>query len=486
MATQTSTKKDRYSIHWIVMFIIAFGFRFLPCPGTVTPYGMAVLGIFVSLIYGWTFLGLLGPSLFGAVIMGTTSYGPVQNVFIAMFSNSTVLMMLIGILAFSAIEQSGAGDWMVAKLLNSKLAKKSPVFILEIFLVIFFLGNICGIVWFLYFALMPLISDMLLKCGYQKGDKFNYFFLAGCLMYGQMGMSFFPFFSWSLMTTGTMMQISQTMISYNEFMAVMAVLDILILVTYPLLMKICGCSFEKLGNVNMEEAFPNVKADAKLTKRQSLALWSVVIFVIAVVLASMLGTYVKVLGWLNTQMGVLGLMTILWVFVIVYKVEGKPVLDMRTAAGGFSWDMLMLFAVAMFISTALTAEETGISTWIAGILGSVFAQTSPLVFLVVLAIVTAVLTNVSNNVALCFVMINIVCSMYLNGFTVNITAAAIIISITSVYVAFLTPAASLPGALLHGDKSLTAATIYKWTWPLLIYALILLLVVTIPYTLISG
>ena len=190
MAEKMVQKKDKYVLHWAVMVIIAFGFRFLPCPETVTPYGMAVLGIFISLIYGWTFLGLLGPSLFGAVIMGTTGYGPVQNVLIAMFSNSTVLIMLIGILAFMAVEQSGTGDWMVAKLLNSQLAKKNPVFILEILLIIFFLGNICGIIWFLYFGMMPLISEMLLKCGYPKGDKFNYFFLAGCLMSGQLGMSF--------------------------------------------------------------------------------------------------------------------------------------------------------------------------------------------------------------------------------------------------------------------------------------------------------
>lgn len=65
--------------------------------------------------------------------MGTTDYGSVQDVFVAMFSNSTVLMMLVGILAFAAIEQTGAGDWLVAKLLNSKIAKKSPIFIVENF-----------------------------------------------------------------------------------------------------------------------------------------------------------------------------------------------------------------------------------------------------------------------------------------------------------------------------------------------------------------
>ena len=51
-------KKSKYLLHVIVMAVITFGFRFLPGPGTVTSYGMAVLGVFLGLVYGWTFLGL--------------------------------------------------------------------------------------------------------------------------------------------------------------------------------------------------------------------------------------------------------------------------------------------------------------------------------------------------------------------------------------------------------------------------------------------
>ena len=482
----TEGKKSKYLLHLLVMVVITFGFRFLPCPGNVTSYGMAVLGVFLGLVYGWTFLGLLMPSLFGAVAMATTGYGSAQDIFVAMFSNSTVLMMLLGVLAFTAVQQSGAGDWMVAKLLGSKLAQKSPVMILEVFFLIFIIGNIVGIVWFLYFALMPLMSNMLIKCGYEKGDKFNFFFLAGCLMAGQMGMSIFPFMGWSLMTVGTMMSLTKVMVPYNGYMALMVVAILLVMATYPFLMKLCGCSFSKLATVDIETAFPNAKADEKMTLRQSLALWSVVVFVAILVIVSMIGSRIGFLNWINTNIGVLGLMVVLWIFVLAFKVEGKPILDMNAAAGAFSWDMLMLIAIALFISSALTAPETGISSWIAGLLMPIFSQASPIVFLIALAAPTIVLTNVSNNIALCFVMINIVCSMYLNGFPVNITAAAVVISLTSVFVAYLTPAASLPGALLHASGCLKASTIYKWTWPLMLYGLIVLMLVIIPYTFLAA
>ena len=480
-------KKDLYALHIVIMAVIMFGFRLLPAPGTVTPYGMAVLGVFIGLVYGWTFIGLMIPSLFGAVTLATTGYGTVQDVFIAMFSNPTVLMMLFGVFAFMAIQQSGAGDWAVAKLLSSKLAKKSPVMVLEIFLMIFILGNICGIVWFLYFALLPLMANMLLKCGYEKGDRFNFFFLAGCMMAGQMGMSIFPFMGWSLMTAGTMMQLTQSAVSYNAYMALMLILIVVMMITYPILMKLCGCKFEKMANVDIAAAFPNVKSDEKITQQQSLAIWSVVAFVVIMVIVSLLGSKVAFLGVINAQIGVLGLMIILWIFVIAFRTKDKkPLLDMKAAAGSFTWDMLMLIAAALLISSVLTSEETGISSWMAGMLMPIFAGKSPFLFMFILALVTIVLTNVGNNIALCFVMINLVSVMFNNGFPVNLTAAAIVISLSSVFVAFLTPAASLPGALLHASDCLKPATMYKWTWPLMLYGAILLMVILIPYMIMVG
>ncbi|MBO4948511.1 MAG: hypothetical protein J6C83_04110, partial [Peptococcaceae bacterium] len=222
----------------------------------------------------------------------------------------------------------------------------------------------------------------------------------------------------------------------------------------------------------------------KLTQAQSLAIWSVVIFVILVVLASMLGAKVPALGWLNTTVGVLGLMILLWLFVCAMKVDGKPLLDMGKAAAGFSWDMLILIAVALLVSNALTATETGISAFIAGILGPVFAGLHPLVFLLAIGAITIVLTNVSNNIAICFIMINIVASMYNSGFSVNITAAALVISVTSVFVAYLTPAASMPGALMHAATEVnTSSTLYKMVSAMMVYGFLLLAIIVVPYVL---
>ena len=483
MTAKAPTKINKYPIHLAIMLIIMFFFRFIPPPGSVTPYGMAILGIFIGLIYGWTFINLLIPSLCGAVILATTDYGTCTEVFVAMFSNSTVLMMLLGVLAFAMVQLSGAGDWLIATLLSAKIVKKSPIILLEIFLLIFFIGNNTGLVWFLYFALMPLMAEMFAKCGYEKGDKLVYFFYAGCLMAGQTGMCLFPFRGWSLMTAGTMMQLTQIPIPYNTYMGLMLILSLVEMITLPLLMKLCRCDFSKLASVDIAAVFP--ATDKKIPRQQKLALLATVVFVAAVVITNMFASRLFVLNWLNTKLGVIGFMVVLWIFIIAFKTEGKPILDMRQAASDFQWDMLMLIAVALLISSALTAEPTGISGWMAGLLMPLFAGADPLVFLLVLALATIVLTNVGNNIAVCFVMINLTCAMYNNGFPVNITAAALIISLSSVFVAYLTPAASMPGALLHSNPMMTSSMVYKGTFILMVYGAGILMAVVIPYVMLA-
>ena len=89
-------------VHSAIMLILMFGFQLVPPPNGITSYGMAVSGVFFGLVYGWTFLGILWPSLLGVLGLAFTGYGTVEHVALAMFNNSTVLMMLLGTISFAA------------------------------------------------------------------------------------------------------------------------------------------------------------------------------------------------------------------------------------------------------------------------------------------------------------------------------------------------------------------------------------------------
>ena len=258
------------------------------------------------------------------------------------------------------------------------------------------------------------------------------------------------------------------------------IIAIIYLITWPIFMKICGCDFSKLANVDIDSVFPR---KGGLDSAQKLSIISVLVFILVTVLTTAFNGKIAIFTYINNNIGILGLMVFLWVYVVAHKINDKPILDMKQAGAGFSWDMLLLIAFALLISSVLTSSETGISSWIASILMPLFSG-NLIMFYVILAAATIILTNLANNIAICFIMMNLVGAMYQNGFAVNLVSAALIISLCSTFIAFLTPASSINGALLHADESCSSGTIYKFTPIMMLYGILLLMVVLLPYSLI--
>ncbi|MBP3624631.1 MAG: hypothetical protein J6J05_02190, partial [Peptococcaceae bacterium] len=125
MATGKIEIKAKEIVHVVIMLLIMFGFKYLPAPQPITEYGMAVAGVFIGMVYGWSFGGLLFPSLMGAFGMVAAGYGSLEAVILAAFGNATVWMMVFGMLAFAAMGSTKVTDVLIAKLLNAPIVKKN-------------------------------------------------------------------------------------------------------------------------------------------------------------------------------------------------------------------------------------------------------------------------------------------------------------------------------------------------------------------------
>lgn len=476
------TMDKKTTMHWGIMIVIMAAFYFIPGPQLVTPYGMRVLGVFLGLIYGWTFIGMLAPSLVGVIALACAGYGSGEQVFLALFANASILMMIIGSLGFDAIRQTNASDWFFGKILTSKLAKKSSVLAVGcIFTVVLILGAL-GMGILLQFVMFPIFNDFLKKCGYVKGEKFCTLFLMGFLMSSVMPIGIFPFYSWGLMVCGSLQVISQYTIPLGPYMLASIIIYVIFLVTWPLVMKAVGCDFSKLENVDVAEAF-NFSADVKLNVGQKFALGGLLLFIVLVVLCS----FFKIpgLSLAYSKLAVCGLMICYWIMVLVVKVDNKPLVDMREASSMMSWDLCILMAVALVLSNALTSADSGIGAWIATVIGPIIAKTSEIGFIMILAVILIVLTNLANNIAVVFILINVVASLYLNGTPMNILAVSIILAIGSCGVAYFIPASSLPGAILHGAPMTETKALYVWNWIAAVYLFIILMIVCIPIALLG-
>lgn len=78
-----------------------------------------------------------------------------------------------------------------------------------------------------------------------------------------------------------------------------------------------------------------------------------------------------------------------------------------------------------------------------------------------------------------------VVALYLNGLAINLMATSIVLAVGSCAVAYLTPASSLPGAILHGGAMVNPKDIYLWNCIMMAYEFILLMFVCIPIVLLG-
>lgn len=481
MATNKIDINPKELVHIVIMFVIMFGFKYLPAPEPITAYGMAVAGVFIGMVYGWSFVGLLFPSLLGAFAMVAAGYGSFEAVILAAFGNSTVWMMVVGMLAFAAMGSTKVTDVLIAKVLGSSAVKKNANMLIYVLLLASaFMGAFGGGPVIALIFLLPVMENLFDSCGYEKGNRFNVFLIAGVILAAQIGMILPPWAPWALMLMATSTASAGiAAMAFGPYFMMMLVLLVVYTVVYPYVMKLFGCDFSKIS-----AGAQSLSADgdtAKFNTAQIITLVCVMAFVVIMLIISLLSSSIPFLATVSAKIGTLGMMAIVWIIFSVVKVDGKPVLSTQDAGAAVSWDLTILFAVAMVVSNALTGADTGVSAFLAGLLAPIFAGKGSLFIVIFAALLTLVLTNVANNVAVAFLMVNIMVALYQNGVAFNLMAATVLIIFMSV-VAIVTPAASIMGAMLHSAKSCTPGSIYKWSPLVCLYTMLVALLVMIPFT----
>ena len=107
-AAATGQKGKSKYIHFAIVLAFMFLFRFIPPFGTITPYGMAVIGIFIGLIYGWSVDAdnLIWTSLLALVALGVTDFGSAGTALAQAFGNESVVLMLLGMFFLGMLQDS--------------------------------------------------------------------------------------------------------------------------------------------------------------------------------------------------------------------------------------------------------------------------------------------------------------------------------------------------------------------------------------------
>lgn len=481
MSENTKKRDILYYFHIVMIFLFMFGFRFLPAPEPITPYGMAIIGIFAGMIYGWMISAsnLVWPAMLAMAALATTSYGGGMAVMTNAFANSNVMMNIAVGFVMGPMAAAGIGDYLMAKIINWKAIQGKPWVITSIILMGIYALGMIGINQMLLVLLMfAILPGTLEAVGYTKEDKYPNMLMTGIVLSCLFSCVAYPFMGWALMPLGTTYAATGVMVDYAGYMLVMIPVSILMLAGYILLMKVVGCDASKITELKMdfiEARFPNGLGKFEKT----LLVFIILLMFFCIVLTFGGGTTgfravlanFSVYGWL-----------LFWPAVMMFvKVDGKPLIDMREAARAFPWDLTFVMAGALLIAGQLTAAETGVSAFISGLLGPIMASMGEYMFLVMLGFICFFLTNFLNNIAVAVTMESVVAAMYLQGILQDIQTATVIVAFYAL-MGYLTPAASAYGAMIHANKFTDTKTLYTTGTATFIYMTIFMALIFIPFS----
>ena len=266
--SDVKAKKDLIYVHAVVIIAFMFLFRFIPAPAPITSYGMQVLGVFIGLLYGWCVAGnLIWPSLLAIAAMATTDYGGGMAVVGSLFSNASVTMIIFGSFLMGPISASGVGDWLMAKMLSTKLVAGKPWRItLMLILGLYLLALVVLNQILILLLVMAILPGTLRAAGYTPQDKYPNMLMMGIVIGQLMSIMAYPFMGVALMPIGTMYAATGLSIDIMKWMLAVIPWSIVALIGYVLLMKLMGCDASKMADISSGEM--REKAAQKLTPYQ--------------------------------------------------------------------------------------------------------------------------------------------------------------------------------------------------------------------------
>lgn len=446
----TSGKDFWYYAASFIGILIIFGFGYLPPVEPVTPMGMKVFGIFLGMIFLWSFVSILWPSLLGIVALVVCDYAPLPKVLAMSFGDTVPLLVMFAMVLFGAIQHAGVtryiSRWFLTrKIINGKPVVFSFIFLFATYVLAALSANILPALLFMWAILYSVLEDV----GYKKGDKYTAIMVIGTMFAAISGQAAKPFTGSALMIVGAYEKVAGAQLDYLKYMLFGVIMSSLGIALYSLLIKfVLRPDMSKIQDISIErferEKLPPMDA------RQKVMMVSLFGYLALVLLPSILPKSIAAVALL-AKVGPLGVVLFFVVALCLFKLDGKPIIDFKEVAGRYIvWDVYFLVCMAMVISSAMTAPTTGITEFLKMSLNPILGGHSFFIFVAVLTVFGIGITQIANNGVMGVLLMPVI-KVFSEQAGGNFEAVAALV-IFALHMAILTPAASPYAAVLYGNK----------------------------------
>lgn len=472
------SKQDLTWLHLVITLLLMFGFGFLPTIGPITPMGMKVLGVFLGLLYGWNMAGFIWPSALGVIAFVLTDYMTVAQTLAAGFGSTTCVLLMFVFIFVAVVDEAGASRFIAMWFITRRAFVGKPWLLsLALLLAAYILASTTTAVAIvlLCWGILYMICETV---GYHKGDAYPTVMTIAIVFTCVLGSVALPFRVNPLLLMGAYESASGITVDYLQYILLSLPLSVLCIMIFVLMCKFVF----KVDAALLAKADVTALAspeELRLDKRQKIMLSALAGMVVLMLLPSFIPKTVAVSAILS-KMAPVGIVLALIVLICVVRVEGKPLFDFKAvAAKSVQWETIMLCAVVLPVSSALTNESTGIQEALNVALTPIFGHAAPLVFMAMVLVVAAILTNFANNVTVGIILIPVVYG-FSSQLGANPTTLVVLLSICA-HFAFLTPVAAPPAAILFGNTEwVSAQDVIKYGIPVFIVCVAAMIAIGIP------
>lgn len=458
VAANADIKKQNtfYYLKVLLFFLILFSVGLLPPFAQITPLGMDILGIFCALIFGWIFLEMGWTSIVGLIAIGLTDYATVTTAFTTGFGYYLVATLFGSFMFAGILDYTGLTKFMANWLMTRKFVIGRPyVLFFMILLTVEVIGTLasgyaaCFIIWSMFL-------QMCSTAGYNKTEKFVPFMLCCILFIAMFSGVVLPFKSGGVMYIGFFTQ--ATGLGMNDIAFMLISILIVTLTVVALILTLKYIIRPDLGNfANLGDIFGELRGQ-KMTQMQKYGLIALAIFIAILLLPSFLPSDLAFVKLIN-NLGVLGMSFIMVaVFSIIKDENGKHLATISEIHNKISWDVVWLIMCTVPLAAAMEADSTGIMASFMAAVTPLLSGLSPMVFAIVVFLFITLSTQIVHNLLLVIIFVPIACPLMieLGG---NPYIVFFLIYWGSC-LAYLTPAASMTAALMHGHPDVPPKSAY--------------------------
>lgn len=357
---RSNKKKDIiYYSNAVIVFAFMFAFGYLPPLFGLTQLGMHALGIFIGLLWGWTAVDLLWPSLLGIVATGLTGWCTIQQAFAIGFSDSTFLMILFMFVFAEFMQQTGLNRSIACWMISRKICIGRPwVFVFMLVLSSYVISSatspaVCMVIgWTIFYEICDIT-------GYKKKEKFPMIVLIGIVYCGLLGGSIFTFRPIAGIVISSVNSITGQPIDPLIFSLTSFIISFVLMLIYILICKfILRPDVEPLKTAG--DPFAKYR-DQPFTNKETAAGIALLIVLLGNFLPSILPKELWLTGFL-AQFSMTAIFAVALLVFGILHFNGKAYVDIpRAFTYGVNWPTMIMLAGSMPIAGLMKDPASGVN-----------------------------------------------------------------------------------------------------------------------------